>query len=365
MTSIEKFNTLLKLAVKHAASDIHLKTNRNPIFRIDGRLKEVETSPFTALQLLEILEDIIPQQFKRRWQENFQIDFSNVVSGAGRFRMNAFYQRGYPGIVIRHIKDKIPNFAEINLDPLPFQKICDQNNGIAIICGATGSGKSTTLAAMINYINEGKDKHIVTLEDPIEYSYTDIKSVINQREIGIDTPSFEMGITAAMRQDPDVILVGEMRDGETFTTALKAAETGHLVFGTLHASSSQQAVQRLFEFYPTGIREVIRPQVAASLRATITQKLIPSVEGGRVPTTEIFWVDPLAKQIIESGEFEKISRVVDSQENELSRSFNKDLMRLVKSGMIAKSDAMAASPNPQKLEMNLKGIFLSGGGIVD
>ncbi|MEQ9823931.1 MAG: PilT/PilU family type 4a pilus ATPase [Puniceicoccaceae bacterium] len=365
MTSIEKFSSLLKLAVQHAASDIHLKTGRCPIFRIDGRLKEVDTNPFTAPQLMEVLDAIIPPQFTPRWKEFFQVDFSHVLPGVGRFRMNAFYQRGFPGLVIRHIKDKIPTFEDINLDPSPFQRICDQSNGIAIICGATGSGKSTTLAAMIHYINSRKDKHIVTLEDPIEYSYTDIKSVINQREIGIDTPSFEMGITAAMRQDPDVILVGEMRDGDTFTTALKAAETGHLVFGTLHASSSQQAVQRLFEFYPTNIREVIRPQVAASLRATITQKLIPSVNGGRVPTTEIFWVDPLARQIIEDGEFEKISRLVDSQEAELSRSFNKDLMRLVNAGTIAKSDAMAASPNPQKLEMNLKGIFLSGGGIVD
>ncbi len=365
MTSIEKFNSLLKLAVKHSASDVHLKTGRNPIFRIDGRLKEVETQPFTAPQFLEILDDIIPPQFSEKWKEQFQVDYSHVVPGAGRFRMNAFYQRGYPGIVIRHIKDKIPTFEEINLDPGPFQNICNQNNGIAIICGATGSGKSTTLAAMINYINERRDKHIVTLEDPIEYSYTDKKSIINQREIGIDTPSFEMGITAAIRQDPDVILVGEMRDGDTFTTALKAAETGHLVFGTLHASSSQQAVQRLFEFYPPGIREIIRPQVASSLRATVTQKLIPSVDGGRVPTNEVFWVDPLSRQIIEDGEFEKIGRLVDSHENDMSRSFNKDLIRLVQAGSVAKSDAMAASPNPQKLEMNLKGIFLSEGGIVE
>lgn len=365
MTSIEKFNSLLKLAVKHSASDVHLKTARSPIFRIDGRLKEVETSPFTVPQLHEILNEIIPPQFRERWKENFQVDFSHVVSGAGRFRMNAFFQRGYPGLVIRHIKDKIPNFEDINLDPEPFQRVCELNNGIALICGATGSGKSTTLAAMINYINERQDKHIVTLEDPIEYSYTDKKSVVNQREIGIDTPSFEQGITAAMRQDPDVILVGEMRDGDTFTTALKAAETGHLVFGTLHASSSQQAVQRLFEFYPTGIREVIRPQVAASLRATITQKLLPALDGGRVPTNEIFWVDPLARQIIEEGAFDKVSRLVESQDAELSRSFNKDLMRLVQKGSIAKSEALAVSPNPQKLEMNLKGIFLSGGSIVD
>ena len=364
MTSIEKFNSLLKLAIQHRASDIHLKTKKYPVLRIDGRLKQVETSPFSTTDLLEIIEGTIPEAFKRRWMQNFQVDYSLFIAGTGRFRVNAFYQRATPSIVLRHVKDKIPEFAEINLDPGPFEKICNCSNGIAIICGATGSGKSTTLAAMINYINENQDKHIVTLEDPIEYSYTDKKAIINQREIGIDTPSFEMGITAAMRQDPDVILVGEMRDGDTFTTALKAAETGHLVFGTLHASSSQQAVQRLFEFYPAGIREIMRPQIAASLRATVTQKLIPAVDGGRVPVTEIFWLDPLAKQIIEDGEFEKVARLVESGDNEECRSFNKDLLRLVKAGSVAKSDAMAASPHPQKLEMNLKGIFLSGGSIV-
>jgi twitching motility protein PilT len=365
MTSIEKFNSLLKLAVQHRASDIHLKTKKYPVLRIDGRLKQVETSPFSSTDILEILESVIPEPFKKKWAQDFQIDFSLFVQGAGRFRVNAFFQRATPSIVIRHVKDKIPEFADINLDPPLFEKICNCKDGIAIICGATGSGKSTTLAAMINYINEHQDKHIVTLEDPIEYSYTDKKAIINQREIGIDTPSFEMGITAAMRQDPDVILVGEMRDGDTFTTALKAAETGHLVFGTLHASSSQQAVQRLFEFYPTGIREIMQPQIAASLRATVTQKLITAVDGGRVPVTEIFWLDPLARQVIEEGAFEKISRLVDSNDNDECRSFNKDLLRLVKAGTIAKSDAMAASPHPQKLEMNLKGIFLSGGGIVE
>lgn len=365
MTSIEKFNSLLKLAIQHKASDIHLKTKKYPVLRIDGRLKQVETSPFSSTNLLEILDGIIPEAFKRRWMQNFQVDFSLYLPGTGRFRVNAFYQRATPSIVIRHVKDKIPDFTEINLDPGPFEKICNCPNGIAIICGATGSGKSTTLASMINYVNENQDKHIVTLEDPIEYSYTDKKSIINQREIGIDTPSFEMGITAAMRQDPDVILVGEMRDADTFTTALKAAETGHLVFGTLHASSSQQAVQRLFEFYAPDIREIMRPQIAASLRATVTQKLLPAVEGGRVPVTEIFWVDPLARQIIEDGEFEKIARLVDSSDSDDSRSFNKDLLRLVKEGTVAKSDAMIASPHPQKLEMNLKGIFLSGGGIID
>jgi twitching motility protein PilT len=233
MTSIEKFNSLLKLAVQHSASDIHLKTNRGPIFRINGKLKAVETNPFNAQQMLDIVDSILPEQFKVRWREQMQIDFSHEVPTVGRFRINAFFQRTTPSIVMRHIKEKIPSFADINLDLNVFETLCKIENGIALICGATGSGKSTTLAAMIRQINESIDKHIITLEDPIEFSHRDIKSLINQREIGIDAPSFGLGIVAAMRQDPDIILVGEMRDAETFSTALRAAETGHIVFGTL------------------------------------------------------------------------------------------------------------------------------------
>ncbi len=365
MTSIEKFNSLLSLAAKHKASDIHLKTLKRPIFRINGRLTEVETSPFTSEDLSAVIETIVPPQFKHAWSRDMQADFSYLLEGTGRFRVNAFFQRGNPGIVMRHVKDEIPTFEQINHDAASFTNLCNLKNGIVLICGATGSGKSTTLAAMLNYINANQDMHIVTLEDPIEFSYTDKKSIINQREVGIDTPSFDLGMKAAMRQDPDIILVGEMRDADTFSTALRAAETGHLVFGTLHASSAQQAVQRLFEFFPSEVREIMQPQIAAGLKATVTQKLLPAVDGGRVPIVEMFVVDPLSRQIIEDGEFEKISRAIESSENSHCKSFNKDLVLHVQDGSITKSDAMAVSPNPKQLEMNLKGIFLSGGGIVD
>lgn len=365
MTSIEKFQALLKLAVQHKASDLHLKSKKNPVFRIDGHLKDVETSPFSPEDLSTVISSIIPPQFRNNWETQFQSDFSVVVDGAGRFRCNVFFQRGTPGMVLRHVKDKIPTFDDINLIPDGFKSICEMSNGIALLCGATGSGKSTTLAAMIDYINTRQDKHIVTLEDPIEYTYKDKRSLINQREVGIDVPSFQMGMKAAMREDPDVILVGEMRDGDTFETALRAAETGHLVFGTLHASSAQQAIQRLFEFFPINARDSMQPQVAASLRATITQKLVPAVDGGRVPVMEFFMIDALGRQIIEAGEFDKIPKLIESSESVHTTSFNKDLLRLVHAGTITKAEAMIASPNPKKLEMNLKGIFLSSGGIVD
>ncbi|MGE9294760.1 MAG: type IV pilus twitching motility protein PilT, partial [Puniceicoccales bacterium] len=208
------------------------------------------------------------------------------------------------------------------------------------------------------------DKHIVTLEDPIEFNYTDKKSVFNQREIGIDAPTFELGLKAVLRQDPDVILIGEMRDKSTFETALHAAETGHLVFGTLHAGSAQQAVQRLFEFFPVEQQHSMRRQIASTLRGTITQKLIPGIEGGRVPCVELFVVDSLARNVIEDGEFQKINAVIDGGDETGSKSFNRDLYRLIKAGLVSKADGLAASPNPKSLEMNLKGIFLSTGGLV-
>jgi twitching motility protein PilT len=243
--------------------------------------------------------------------------------------------------------------------------LCRAKDGIVLLCGATGSGKSSTLAAMINHINHEFDKHIVTLEDPIEFTYTDVKSIINQREIGIDCPNFADGMRAVLRQDPDVILVGEMRDRATFETALQAAETGHLVFGTLHASNAQQAVQRLFDFFPEERRVPLQRQIGLALRATITQKLLPALEGdGRYPVSESFILDSLGQKTIIEGEFEKLEAVIEANEDNGSKTFNQDLYRLVKAGKITKESALENSPNPRQLEMNLKGIFLSGGGIV-
>jgi twitching motility protein PilT len=263
------------------------------------------------------------------------------------------------------VNDNPPSFSDLNHDSWVLERLCKEKNGIVLICGATGSGKSSTLAAMIQYINENHDRHIVTLEDPIEFTFTDNKSIINQREIGLDTPDFSHGMKAVLRQDPDIILVGEMRDQSTFETALKAAETGHLVFGTLHASNSQQAIQRLFEFFTPEQQVMMRRQIAAALRATITQRLIPKLEGGgRLPVCEIMVMDSLASKVVSEGTFEKITSVIEAGKENGSKTFNGDLLRLVQEGKIAKSDALEFSNNPRQLEMNLKGIFLSEGGIV-
>ncbi len=359
------FNNLLMLAVENGASDIHVKSNKPAYLRLHGHLEPVDMDPLAVPQILRFIESICPGQFFDRWEEENQIDFSYKLEDVGRFRVNAFYQRGTPSIVFRHVKDKPPSFEDLQHDPEVFRELAGHKDGIFLICGATGSGKSSTLAAMLNFINHNYDRHVVTLEDPIEFTFSDVKCVFNQREIGIDTPTFAAGMRSVLRQDPDVILIGEMRDKETFNTALSAAETGHYVFSTLHSSNAQQAVQRIFEFYPPDEHAGLRRQVASALRATVTQKLVPSLEGlGRVPVVEVFVVEGLARSAITEGAFEKIPSVIEAGTDMGSKSFNADLYRLIREGKITKQTGLAFSPNPKALEMNLKGIFLSTGGIV-
>jgi len=361
---LEIFNSLLELAAENGASDVHIKSNHAAYLRLHGGLEPIDMDPLQASQIMRFLEEACPAQFFQRWQEDNQVDFSYRLENIGRFRVNAFHQRGTPSVVFRLVKDKPPTLEQLNHEPEKLVEFCKHKDGILLVCGATGSGKSSTLAAMLNWINQNYDKHIVTLEDPIEFTFSDIKSVFNQREVGIDTPTFGHGMKAVLRQDPDIILIGEMRDDETFNTALSAAETGHYVFGTLHSSNAQQAVQRLFEFYPPEQHLGLRRQVASALRGTITQRLVPAINGGRMPVVELFSVDGLARNVISAGEFEKIPSVIEAGKESGSRTFNQDLYRLVKEGLISKQTALTYSPNPKALEMNLKGIFLSTGGIV-
>jgi twitching motility protein PilT len=354
----EIFNDLLKLAVQSGASDIVIKSEKPGYVRLSGRLKPVDMDPITAAEVREFVDTNVPAVFRQKWEDDGQVDFAYASEGVGRFRVNAFHQRGTGSIVFRHIKSKVPTFEELGLTADPMLNLAKAKDGILLICGATGSGKSSTLAAMLNWINQNMDKHIVTLEDPIEYTFQDEKSVFQQREIGLDVPNFEMAIKSVLRQNPDIILIGEMRDKETFETAISAAETGHLVLSTMHAGTVAQALTRLFEFFPPEQQVQARRQISGTIRGFICQKLIPTMEGGgRIPANEILAADSVVRNLILDGQFEKIQGILESGADSASFSFNRDLYRLIKAGTISKAEGLRFSPNPQALEMNLKGIF--------
>ncbi|RFC49685.1 MAG: twitching motility protein PilT [Verrucomicrobia bacterium] len=355
----EMLNDLLKLAVESGASDIVVKSNKPGYVRLSGRLKPVEMDPISCPEAQAFVDEHVPKVFKAKWEEEGQIDFAYSAEGVGRFRVNAFHQRGLVSIVLRHIKSRVPTFADLNITPEPMLKLAQAKDGILLICGATGSGKSSTMAAMLNWINQNMDKHIITIEDPIEYTFQDEKSLFQQREIGLDVGSFQLAIRAVLRQNPDIILIGEMRDRETFETAISAAETGHLVFSTMHAATVAQSLTRLFEFFPPEEQLQARRAISGSLRGFICQKLIPALEGGgRVPANEVLNADTVVRNLILEGQFEKIQGILEGTGDSSSFSFNKDIFRLIKSGKISKAEGLRFSPNPQALEMNLKGIFM-------
>jgi len=357
----EIINDLLKLAVDSAVSDVIIKSNKPGYVRLAGRLKAVEMDPITSPEAHAFVDEHVPRVFKQKWDDLGQIDFAYSVENIGRFRVNAFHQRGLVSIVFRHIKSHVPTFAELNLhqNQDALIKLIQAKDGILLCCGATGSGKSSTMAAMMNWVNQNMDRHVITIEDPIEYTFQDDKSLFQQREIGLDVPSFGLAIQSVLRQNPDIILIGEMRDRETFETAISAAETGHLVFSTMHAATVGQSLTRLFEFFPPEEQLQARRAIAGSLRGFICQKLIPMLEGGgRVPANEILTADTVVRNLILEGQFEKIQGILDGGIDSNSFSFNKDIYRLIKEGKITKADGLRFSPNPQALDMNLKGIFM-------
>ncbi len=357
----EIINDLLKLAVDSGVSDVIIKSNKPGYVRLSGKLKPVEMDPITSPEAQAWVDEHVPKIFRQKWEDVGQIDFAYAVEGIGRFRVNAFHQRGLVSIVMRHIKSTVPTFEQLGLGETAdaLIKLVQAKDGILLVCGATGSGKSSTMAAMMNWVNQNQDKHIVTIEDPIEYTFIDDKSLFQQREIGLDVPTFDLAIKAVLRQNPDIILIGEMRDRETFETAISAAETGHLVFSTMHAATVAQSLTRLFEFFPPEEQIQARRAIAGSLRGFICQKLIPALEGGgRVPTNEILTADTVVKNLILEGQFEKLQGILEGTGDSTSFSFNKDIYRLIKAGKISKADGLRFSPNPQALEMNLKGIFI-------
>jgi len=353
------FNEMLRLGVESGASDIIVKANKVGYLRISGKLRMIDMDPVPRHIVQAFVDEHVPFVFKAQWDTDGQIDFAYTAEDIGRFRVNAFQQRGSISVVFRHIKARIPSFDELSLQSDRLIRLSQHKDGLVLVCGPTGCGKSSTMAAMLNYINSNYEKHVVTMEDPIEFTFQDGKSIFNQREIGIDTPSFNLAVRSVLRQNPDIILIGEMRDKITFETALSAAETGHLVFSTLHSANVVQTLNRALEFFAPDQHEQIRRQLAAVLRGIICQKLIPALEGGgRVAAQEVLVADSTSRSLILEGQFDKVQNFVESSTETVSVSFNKDLFRLIKEGRISKGDGLKFSPNPQALEMNLKGIFI-------
>ncbi|HYF48021.1 MAG TPA: PilT/PilU family type 4a pilus ATPase [Planctomycetota bacterium] len=353
---IDKF---FQAAWKNNASDIHVKVGEPPIFRIRGNAVRAKLPPLSFQQVKALFDEIMGPRQKEELEKLGGTDFAYGVKGVGRFRVNIYRQRGSLSMAARTVKTEIPTVEQLNL-PAGVKMIPMYESGLVLVAGVTGSGKSTTLAALINIINQTQCCHIVTLENPIEYLYRDDKAFVNQREIGIDLPDFGQGLRHVLRQDPDVILVGEMRDAETFEAALMAAETGHLVFGTIHSGSAGQTIGRVLDYFPIERHNQIRQLLYFNLRAVLVQKLLRGLRPDvpMVPAVEVMLVNPLIKKLIFENEDNKISDVIRSSRNEGMQDFNQSLHDLVKSGLVSEQVALENSPNAEQLVMNLKGIQL-------
>ncbi len=352
-------NDILKVAVERKASDVHLKVGAHPVLRIDGRLHVMtEFKRMMQEDTIAMAFSMMSSRQKERFKQNLEIDIAYSVPGLGRFRCNIFQQRGSVGLVLRLIPARIQTFKELMLPPV-LEKICEEQRGLVLVTGTTGSGKSTTLASMIDYINARRIEHVMTIEDPIEFLHRDKKSIINQREVDVDTKQFSLALRSALRQDPDVILVGEMRDYDTIETALLAAETGHLVLSTLHTLDATETVNRIISVFPPHQQKQIRIQLAAVLKSIISMRLLPRADGlGRVPAVEILISTAYIKDCVENKEKTKLIRDAINQGTSQygMQTFDQSLYVLYKNGLITLEEALRRATNPDEFRLKIQGI---------
>jgi twitching motility protein PilT len=355
-----------KAIITMKTSDLHLKAGLPAIARVKGDLRPLQGGPLTGDQIREGIFEILSPKQRQQYEDRGAIDFAYDVGAQGdsdRFRVNAFQQRGMMSVAARRVSRDIRNFAELYL-PEAVEKVTHFHQGMVLLAGITGSGKSTTIAAMIDHINQRDPVHIVTIEDPIEYLFTDKKAVINQREVGIDVTDFHEALKYLMREDPDIVLIGEMRDVETFGAAVHAAETGHLVFGTIHASSAAQTISRILDLFPAEERRSVRQALEFNLKSIICQKLIPSVKVPLVPAVEIMFTNASVRKLIREERDNEIVDVIRASYPDGMVDFTEHLRRLVETGYIDHATAYEAAPNPDELKMALKGIKSSSAGIL-
>ncbi len=367
-------NKLFRMVMKYKGSDLHLKVGLPPAMRLAGVLRTMQLPVLTSQEMERLMFPLLSPRQKDILEETGGIDFAHIIfepnGDETRFRVNLFRQRGRLSLVARRVNTSIPDFEGLGLPPV-LGEIASHDQGIIILAGVTGSGKSTTIASMMNYVNKRERCHIVTIEDPIEFTFKDDKCIINQREVGIDVINWDTALKHAVRQDPDIILVGEMRDRETFNAAMHAAETGHLVFGTIHASSAPSTISRILDLFPQDMHSAMRQNLAFNLKAIIAQKLLPTTKDWaastgqtRVPLCEVMRMNPTVKKLILNEEDIKLAQAIRLGKEEGMVDFTESLRQLVVAEKIERATAFEVAPSPESLRMALKGITIAQPGIL-
>ncbi len=361
-----QLNQLFRTVMLHNGSDLHLKAGLPGMMRLRGVIQKMNTPALTQETLEKLIYPTLREKDKKVLEETGGADYAHVIGNdEARFRVNLFKQRGRFAMVARLVNQSIPSFEKLGL-PATIEKLCHYEQGMVLLAGVTGSGKSTTIASMLDYMNQIEAMHILTLEDPIEFVFSDKMSIVNQREIFLDVCDWHTGLKHAVREDPDVILVGEMRDCETFESAVHAAETGHVVLGTIHASNAYSTIDRILGLFPPTQHGAVRQSMVFNLRAVVAQKLVPSCIPGvqRVPSNEIMIVNPTIRDLILKGQDAKLLDAIRAFYNEGMMDFNENLRQLVERERIDKATALEFSPNPEQLKMAIKGIKVSASGLV-
>lgn len=348
---------LLEATATKEASDVHITPGHEPYIRVNGHLQNSGFEAVTAKDIEDILGEILPDHLVDQFAREHEADFSHREEGVGRFRVNAFMTRGEPAIAMRHVKTQIPNFEQLRL-PDQLKQFVNWHRGIILLSGTTGSGKSTTLAAIIGEINRTRRRRIITVEDPIEYVFDDDQSVITQREIGLDTLDFDNALKHLMRQDPDVILIGEMRDQRSIRIALLAAETGHLVLSTLHAGEAALALPRILDMFPSNEQDQIRLGLADTEHAIVCQRLVPDVADGVMPAVEILINTSTVRKLLIKNQLDVLNAAIETGREDGMQTFNQSIYQHIKDGLITEEEGMRFASNPEALRMNLQGIFL-------
>ena len=372
ITNEPEANKLFRMVMKYKGSDLHLKVGLAPSLRLAGVLRQMQLPPLSTADMERLMYPLLTPRQRGILDEEGGVDFAHIIFDGEletRFRVNLLKQRGRLSLVARRVNNKIPSFEDLHL-PAVLAEITQYDQGIIILAGVTGSGKSTTIASMLQYMNERERLHIITIEDPIEYTFKDDKSIINQREVGIDVIDWDVALKHAVRQDPDVILVGEMRDRETFSAAMHAAETGHLVFGTIHAGTAPTTIGRLLDMFPREMHPSLRQSLGFNLKAIIAQKLLPTTKElaakgtTRVPTNEIMRNNPTVKKLILNEEDAKLGDAIRIGREEGMMDFTESLRQLVINEKVERATAFEVAPNPEALKMALKGITIAQPGIL-